>query len=186
MKTLYTADIKYEKNSIKTLGKVMNKTVNLPTETMRYIASAALVIVGFYNGGTAGIISVAFGCILFSMRNVIQDWRTGRSVEAMKEGCVEVKYQFLEETFAVESFGQEQFYKYADMIQLVEDEEFYYIFPNKYQAFMMRKKSIHPLNEEDFKRQISDKAQKEWIRVGFVFRDSVRNFLVRLKSKSKK
>ncbi len=162
LRTVYTAKIQYTAVEVKRLSKLVSRTFQAGSTLLRLAASVVMVGCGLYYGGKWGLLLVAFGCIMFSSGDIITKYRTDKTIEAMNGRTVQVEYKFHEQEMVVLSGSEENHFSYDEIIRLVEDDKYLYLFPRRYQAFMVDSQAVIPKNKDGFKAFITGKTGLEW------------------------
>ena len=107
---------------------------------------------------------MAFGCILAVSSDIIGRWRCDQTIRVLGGRTMQVSYRFRETDFLTAAGKEESLCAYKDLICLLEDDQYYYLFPNEHQVYMMEKKSLKPKEDDRFRALLAKGSGQEWLR----------------------
>lgn len=133
--TIYTNDLVKEFLRVYYFDKV--KTIRI----IMNILIAALVVRFFFLDNTTTIDIITF---IFSLFGII-------------ELNTKIKYLFKEYNFMIDN-GKEEYINYKDLYKVIERDNTYYLYINKYKAFIVSKEGISKNNIEKLSNNFKDKV----------------------------
>ena len=160
----FTGTIIYDAFTVRRMEKVRYRTFQYLTTAVRILCSVIMVICGYLTGGGMGTLFVAFGCILVVSGDITGRWRADQTIKALHGRTITVRYEFYDQYFLSITNDSPLRYEYKDLIVLMEDDRFFYLFPNQLQVYMIEAGSLQPDEKEAFKRLIGKAGNLEWIR----------------------
>ena len=154
--TIYTNDLVkeflrvYYFDKIKTIRIIMN------------ILIAILVVRFFFldNATTMDIITFIFSLFgIIELNTNMLPYTNYKRLEKRKDSILntKVKYLFKEHNFMVDN-GKEEYINYKDLYKVIERDNAYYLYINKYKAFIVSKESISKNNIEKLSTNLKDKV----------------------------
>ena len=161
---MFHGSVSYSAETVKKMEKVRYRTFSLLTSLARIACACVMVVCGYAVGGKSGTLLVALGCILAVSSDVIGRWRCDQTIRALGGGTIHVSYRFLETGFLTSAGKEETLCAYKDLICLLEDEGYYYLFPNEHQVYMMEKESLRPKEGDRFRTLLAKGCDQEWLR----------------------
>lgn len=172
----YTASIVYNRDSLKELSHTVNNTFHFRQKVVYVLICIILLICGCAFGfqTAKGIICIACACVLLPSVKVLDNRRVNLSLRLLGTDNMTVHYVFSENCFACYSGKERNEFMYSEIVRLVTEKSFFYMFPNSTQAMMIDKKSLEPKNEEKFQDFIKKKTGLEWTKPMSVFTVSLR------------
>ncbi len=150
--TIYTNDLVkeflrvYYFDKIKTIRIIMN------------ILIAVLVVRFFFLDNTTTIDIITF---IFSLFGIIElntnmlPYTNYKRLEKRKDSIL--KYLFKEYNFMIDN-GKEEYINYKDLYKIIESDNTYYLYINKYKAFIVSKEGISKNNIEKLSNNFKDKV----------------------------
>ena len=160
----FAGNITYDETTVKRMEKVRYRTFSLVSSAVRVLCAVIMVVCGYLTGGKTGTVFVAFGCILAVSSDVVGRWRCSETIKALKGGSIRVKYEFYDRHFLTITNGTPTQCDYTDLILLMEDGQYYYLFPNQYQVYMIAANSLQPDDSAAFHELLGSAGDLEWIR----------------------
>ena len=154
--TIYTNDLVkeflrvYYFDKIKTIRIIMN------------ILIAILVVRFFFldNTTTMDIITFIFGLFgIIELNTNMLPYTNYKRLEKRKDSILntKIKYLFKEHNFMVDN-GKEEYINYKDLYKVIESDNAYYLYINKYKAFIVSKEGISKNNIEKLSTNLKDKV----------------------------
>lgn len=154
--TIYTNDLVkeflrvYYFDKVKTIRVIMN------------ILIAVLVVRFFFLDTTTTIDIITF---VFSLFGIIElntnmlPYTNYKRLEKRKDSILntKIKYLFKEHNFMVDN-GKEEYINYKDLYKVIERDNTYYLYINKYKAFIVSKEGISKNNIEKLSNNFKDKV----------------------------
>ena len=154
--TIYTNDLVKEFLRVYYFDKV--KTIRI----IMNILIAVLVVRFFFldNTTTMDIITFIFGLFgIIELNTNMLPYTNYKRLEKRKDSILntKIKYLFKEHNFMVDS-GKEEYINYKDLYKVIERDNTYYLYINKYKAFIVDKTSLSKKEIEVITTNIKDKV----------------------------
>lgn len=164
MKELFIARISYNRNTVMRLSKTIYNVYGGKTKTAIAAGGLMLAVCGFFSGinTPAGISLVATACLLLSQIQYPAVYRARQVVEAFHGNLPEISYHFRKADFAMYIGESEKIYPYSTLINLVEDSEYLYLFPDHSTAFTLDKNNFQKGTADDFMQFLSNQTSLGW------------------------
>ena len=146
----------YEPKAIYYFDKV--KTIRI----IMNILIAVLVVRFFFLDNTTTIDIITF---IFSLFGIIElntnmlPYTNYKRLEKRKDSILntKIKYLFKEYNFMIDN-GKEEYINYKDLYKVIERDNTYYLYINKYKAFIVSKEGISKNNIEKLSNNFKDKV----------------------------
>ena len=154
--TIYTNDLVKEFLRVYYFDKV--KTIRI----IMNILIAALVVRFFFldNTTTIDIINFIFSLIgIIELNTNMLQYTNYKRLEKRKDSILntKIKYLFKEYNFMIDN-GKEEYINYKDLYKVIERDNTYYLYINKYKAFIVSKEGISKNNIEKLSNNFKDKV----------------------------
>ena len=162
--TNFKADIKYNKENTEHLCETVRKRFHFWDDTSLYLLAAALIGLGLYKGldGKLGLILVLCGCLLLPNANYAKKQFTKRMLSFMEGWWPTVSYRFSEDVIESVTDRETTKTRIDKIICLLKEEEYYFLFDSRSSAFMIRRASLSPKDEEAFEAFLTEKTGLKW------------------------
>lgn len=155
--TIYTNDLVKEFLRVYYFDKV--KTVRI----IMNILIAVLVVRFFFLDNTTTTIDII--TFIFSLFGIIElntnmlPYTNYKRLEKRKDSILntKIKYLFKEYNFMIDN-GKEEYINYKDLYKVIERDNTYYLYINKYKAFIVSKEGISKNNIEKLSNNFKDKV----------------------------
>lgn len=161
---LFTGKVAYDASTVKRMERIRFRTFHFLTSAVRVLCAVIMVVCGAFTGGGIGTLFVAFGCILAVSSDITGRWRVDQTIKAMNGRTIDVRYEFYDRYFLTYSKGDPQRYEYRDLIVLMEDDAYFYLYPNQLQVYMIEADSLEPDEREAFRKLAGSAAGLTWLR----------------------
>ena len=110
-------------------------------------------------------ILIAVLVVIFSLFGIIElntnmlPYTNYKRLEKRKDSILntKIKYLFKEHNFMVDN-GKEEYINYKDLYKVIERDDAYYLYINKYKAFIVSKEGISKNNIEKLSNNFKDKV----------------------------
>lgn len=154
--TIYTNDLVKEFLRVYYFDKV--KTIRI----IMNILIAVLVVRFFFLDNTTTIDIITFTFSLFGIIELntnMLPYTNYKKLEKRKDSILntKIKYLFKEYNFMIDS-GKEEYINYKDLYKVIERDNTYYLYINKYKAFIVSKEGISKNNIEKLSNNFKDKV----------------------------
>lgn len=154
--TIYTNDLVKEFLTVYYFDKI--KKIRI----IMNILIAVLVVRFFFLDNTATIDIITF---IFSLFGIIElntnmlPYTNYKRLEKRKDSILntKIKYLFKEYNFMIDN-GKEEYINYKDLYKVIERDNTYYLYINKYKAFIVSKEGISKNNIEKLSNNFKDKV----------------------------
>ena len=154
--TIYTNDLVKEFLRVYYFDKV--KTIRI----IMNILIAVLVVRLFFLDNTTTIDIITF---IFSLFGIIElntnmlPYTNYKRLKKRKDSILntKIKYLFKEYNFMIDN-GKEEYINYKDLYKVIERNNTYYLYINKYKAFIVSKEGISKNNIEKLSNNFKDKV----------------------------
>ena len=156
----YTAKIDYDSKTSLRLAKMQQRLFNIPLEITGYVLSAILIASGFFLGcnTTSGLLFLAAGCLMITNIDAPARHRV-KQLEKMLKGYVPtMEYTFYEKDFVGRTVNECKRCVYNDLIRIVDDGKYYYLFPDKQYCYMVDLASLVPNDSVGFRKLIEESS----------------------------
>lgn len=160
---MITGSVTYDAAAVRKMEKVRFRTFNFLTSAARILCGVIMVVSGCFIGGGTGTLLVAFGCILTVSNDITGRWRADQTAKALQGGSITVRYEFYEDSF-LSITDKPLTCAYQDLILLMEDSQYYYLYPNEYQVYLIAVDSVKSGDREALKKLLSGKTGLTWVR----------------------
>lgn len=155
--TIYTNDLVKEFLRVYYFDKV--KTIRI----IMNILIAVLVVRFFFLDNTTTTIDII--TFIFSLFGIIElntnmlPYTNYKRLEKRKDSILntKIKYLFKEYNFMIDN-GKEEYINYKDLYKVIERDNTYYLYINKYKAFIVSKEDISKNNIEKLSNNFKDKV----------------------------
>lgn len=156
----YSAKIDYDSKTSLRLAKMQQRLFNMPLEITGYVLSAFLIASGFFLGCNtpSGLLFLAAGCLMITNIDAPARHRV-KQLEKMLKGYVPtMEYSFYEKDFEGRTVNERERCGYGDLIRIVDDGKYYYLFPNRQSCYMVELASLVPNDTAGFKQLIEESS----------------------------
>lgn len=164
MKALFTAHISYNRDTIMCLSKTIYNIYGGKIKAAIVSGGLLLAAAGFIFGihTAAGMSLVAAACLLLCQVQYPAVYKAKQVIKAFNGNLPEISYDFREDDFIIHIGETRQTYSYSLLINLAEDREYLYLFPDRSTAFTLEKSDFQQGNTVDFMRFLSEQTKLEW------------------------
>ena len=148
--TIYTNDLVKEFLTVYYFDKV---------KTIRIIMNI-LIVVLVDNTTTIDIITFIFSLFgIIELNTNMLPYTNYKRLEKRKDSILntKIKYLFKGHNFMVDN-GKEEYINYKDLYKVIERDNAYYLYINKYKAFIVSKEGISKNNIEKLSTNLKDKV----------------------------
>jgi hypothetical protein len=166
----WRASIEYDKSNTVRLAKALEKSFHWQRRLALFMAGFAIVALGFVLGiqNTYGLAFIAIGCLLLTNTDA-QARKKARTITSQLKGYVpQMRYTFSEKSFLGETDRESNSFAYDQLIRLMDDGKFLYLFKDRETAFMVDKSTVLPAESPQLKEQVSVESGLRWIQYGSI------------------
>ena len=160
---MITGSVTYDAATVRKMEKVRFRTFNFLTSAARILCGVVMVVSGCFIGGGTGTLLVAFGCFMTVSNDITGRWRADQTAKTLQGSSITVRYEFYEDSF-LSITDKPIRCAYEDLILLMEDSQYYYLYPNEYQVYLVSAESVKSSDRESLKRLLAGKTGLTWVR----------------------
>ena len=164
MGTRFTAAMQYDEESVRRLDQVITDTFHLWRRVLWLAVAVLLILYGAASGiGTMiGMLFLTAGCILLPAARKIPSRNGNRIIQVMRGKTLSFSYEFRERDLISHAAGADTAIAYADLLKLVKDERYYYLFQTRDQACMVDAGTLSPGDRKEFEKLLETGTGMEW------------------------
>lgn len=159
----YSASMKQSPEKIRRYSEVLFNIFYAKIKILGMILSVVFVLLGGFVVKSEGLslVVIFLGCILFTNLNAPSRYIANRVIALFRGSYPTLNYSFFENRMEL----KDSMILYSELIQLVEDEEYYYLFQSSQFGWMLPKNSVKgEKNKFEFRDFISKKTGLKWRR----------------------
>lgn len=171
-------------HSLETLESFLilqSTTFNLPARVITLVCSIAMIAYGgvcFASSSSAKLL-LFLGCIILTNMNTVQNYNAKQIYNAFKGNFPVSEYSFLPAYFKDSEKSDKV--KYSRLIRLIEDREYFYLFVDTKNGYMVNKASVEG-GVDALKQRISAGSGKSWEKPVSVFNFRLQNLMNKKKT----
>lgn len=143
------------------LALIQDKCFAHARRAVRIVLAAIPAAVGIYVGldTTRGMLLLVLAVMFYYFTASMYEQDGERAFRAIPEALRQVSYRFGPQDFTVKTGGEERTVPYSELYALLCDGEYFYLFINPQQAYMMK---VSSRDEEAFRSLLSEQTGKKW------------------------
>ena len=166
----WRASIAYDQNNTIRLAKALEKSFHWQRRLALFIAGFAMIALGFILGiQTAfGLAFIVLGCLLITNTDAQARKRARTIISQLKGYVPQMRYTFSGKSFVGETDRESNSFAYDQLIRLMGDGKFLYLFKDKESAFMVDKNTVQPAECPQLKERVSAESVLRWIQYGSI------------------
>lgn len=160
----FTAAMVHDKDTITKLSVTQYNCFEFKSKLVRIVIAIALIIYGLYANQSmyTPMICLILGCILIANVNLRPRVRANKIIEQIGGRFPRSKYSFTDTGFS--DGGEGKALPYSQLIKLVEDRRYIYLYVSSQSAYMVDKASIKGGTVDEFKAYLAGKTKLKWTR----------------------
>lgn len=165
-KVLFKKKFKHTRESVIALNLVQYLSFNKKAILLQIGIGAIMILLGVFTtiNIVVNVLLIVFGCALALGWREIPKMNAEKTLEDFKGELPETSFTFFEDSFTTKSGEFEKITPYSEIIRIVNDTKYNYLFISKESAFILSKNK--ELDEEKkFRSFICDKTQLNWIEI---------------------
>lgn len=172
--TRYTAHIVHNETTVNAFTKTQFAVFDRKKRSGIYLAAIALMIAAMLIplGELFSVSCMLIGCLLLVDVSHIPK-RTAQSILKGNPSLGKVEYEFSGRDIQVKEKNTQATIMYSDIICLIEDRSYFYIFTDPKIVYMLDKTSIKPKNPEDFRASVEKKCDLKFKSPRSAFKASI-------------
>ena len=184
----YTAEIQHSKETFQRLAKTQHNEYGLVFKVaMMVVGTVSLLIaVSTRVDNTFSILLLLMGGLAFSGLNMPAQRNAEKLISMADGNFPHTKYSFLEKEIKITSDESTISLEYTQIYDLLEDNNYFFLFLNSYAGYMIPKNSIHPANLEHFTSSLEERIGLKRHRVTGLLTLNVRARLQRQKARKQR
>lgn len=160
----FTASMVHNKDTIIKLSVTQYNCFEFKSKLIRIVIAIALIVYGLYADQSmyTPMICLILGCILIANVNLRPRVRASKLIEQIGGHFPRSSYSFTDTGFS--DGGKEKALPYSQLIKLVEDHRYIYLYVSSQSAYMVDKDTIKGGTVDDFKAYLAGKTKLKWTR----------------------
>lgn len=165
-KALFKKKFKHTRESVIALNQVQYLSFNKKAILLQISIGAIMILLGVFTtiNIVVNVLLIVFGCALALGWREIPKMNAEKTLDYFKGNLPETSFTFFEDSFTTKSDEFEKTTPYSDIIRIVNDTKYDYLFISKESAFILLKnKEID--EEKKFRSFIYEKTQLNWIEI---------------------
>lgn len=165
-KALFKKKFKHSKESVIALNQVQHLSFNKKAILIQLAIGTIMIFLGIFTNinTVVNIVLIVFGCALALGWKEIPKMNAEKTIEGLGEELPETTFTFFEDSFITKSGEFEKTTQYSEIIRIVNDTKYNYLFISRESAFILSKsKEID--EEKKFHSFICEKTQLNWIEI---------------------
>ena len=165
-KALFKKKFKHTRESVIALNQVQYLSFNKKAILLQISIGAIMILLGVFTtiNIVVNVLLIVFGCALALGWREIPKMNAEKTLDYFKGNLPETSFTFFEDSFITKSDEFEKTTPYSDIIRIVNDTKYDYLFISKESAFILLKnKEID--EEKKFRSFIHEKTQLNWIEI---------------------
>ena len=146
------------------LALIQDSCFGRTRRVVRGVIAMIPVLIGYFVGfdRLGGILLLVLGVMIYCTTGNMYERDAEKAYQMTPEKYRRVNYYFRENDLLVESGGAQRATPYADIIGLISDGTYYYLFVNQSQAYMMQLKNASRKDEDHFEAVLQEKTGQKW------------------------
>ena len=164
----YTAQIQYDRRNVMRMAHVVCYAYEKVTPPLLQLSGMAIMAAGFYRMYVAGdgLPLLLIGILIVTNADV-RGRAMGRKMCKFMEGWWPLmKFSFEEEGIHSETYREKMVTPYRDVIRLIDERAFYYVFTGPNTAFMIDKSTLSPKDQDGFMAMLMRRTGQDWTAAG--------------------
>ena len=164
MGTRFKAAMQYDEESVRKLDQVITDTFHLWRRVLWLSVAVLLILYGVASGiGTMiGMLFTAAGCFLLPAVRRIPSRYGNQIIQVMRGKTLSFSYEFRGRDLISHAAGTDTSIAYKDLLKLVKDDRYYYLFQTKDQACMVDGETLSPKDRKGFEKLLQTGTGMEW------------------------
>ncbi len=166
-KDRFRAEIIYDEDTVRLLDQTITDTYHPLRRVGWILAAAALILYGVSLGiGTPmGLLFLFIGSVFLPVSRKMTSRNGIRILRVMKNKQLRMSYRFTEKgIFSGISGAQESMTAYKDLIGLVRNGDYLFLFEDRNKALMVNPATLVPKDAGGFEKYLSARTGLEWIK----------------------
>lgn len=183
----YTAVTNHSKDTITLLARTQYLTFSGGKRLAMFVMCLVFIALALFGGFGQGvtILFLALGCLPFTAINQPAKQRAEAVLEQMKGSFPTIEYSFEDDGMHVRNGERSEVVEYQNIIRLVLDESYAYLFIRNRSGYMVALGSVEPRDSAAFERDIAERVGLKWTRNKSLLGISVRNLIFNRKNTRK-
>ena len=173
--TCITSELKHNEKTFKLLSKVQYNTFCMTQKLAGYVFAAVLIYFGAMGGFSTvtSIVLIFLGCWAAVSGNVPHEWKAERLIKMVKGKFPHTKYEFNCDQIVLKSPKETWSLKYSEILAIIEDSDYFYLFINRKAGYMVSKEALDPGYIDEFRKIIAKRADLKVEKPGSLLRVSL-------------
>lgn len=184
----YIAEIQHSKETFQRLAKVQHNEYGLVFKFAMMIVGTVSLLIAVSTGvdNTFSILLLFTGGLAFSGLNMPAQRNADKLISMANGDFPRTKYIFLEKEVQITTSDTTSSLEYVKVYDLLEDNDYYFLFLNRFSGYMVPKNAIFPADAERFSAFLEDKIGLKLYRTTGLLSHAVRARLKRYKARKKR
>ena len=181
----YTAEIQHSKETFQRLAKIQHDEYGVTLKLLMIAIGATCLLIGAAKGFN-NILSIVFlftGCWTFTSLNIPAQRNADKMISLAEGSFPHTKYVFLEKEIQITNGETTTALAYDKVYDLLEDNDYFFLFLNNVSGYMIPKRSIRPADLGSFTSFLEEKIGLERHRVTSLLTLNMRTRLKRHKAR---
>ncbi len=155
---MFSAQMKHNEKTIQRLAQTQDSAFCWKRRIVQFLISLVLIWIGLFSSinSSVSIVCLLFGCWMVVSIDQPPKNRSKRIIRDIAGNYPNAEYLFHENTISVRNEDGSEQINYDDIFRIIEDDQYIYLFINKYSAYMFSRESIMP-NDIEFQAYLQDK-----------------------------
>lgn len=165
--TAYSAKINHSEDTIRRMAKVQCRTFGVGAMTASFLIALFLIGIGLFGKplpDAAQVICIAFGCFALVSMDQPAKVLAQQVIVSLNGNFPKVSYQFHEKDISLTGTDTAARVSYGEIIRLVEDKEYLYLFVTDKSAYMIDRAEVIPGDSLELKGFLAAKVGLDWTR----------------------
>ena len=160
----FTAAMVHDKDTITKLSVTQYNCFEFKSKLERIVIANAIIVYGLFSNQSmyTPMICLVLGCILIANVNLRPRVRANKIIEQIGGRFPRSSYSFTDTGFS--DGGEGKMLPYLQLIKLVEDRRYIYLYVSSQSAYMVDKASIKGGTVDEFKTYLAGKTKLKWTR----------------------
>ena len=156
----YTAEIQHSAETFRRLAKVQHDEYGIALKLFMIVIGTICLMFGISSGvdNVFSILLLFTGGLSFSSLNLPAQRNAEKLISLADGNFPHTKYTFLEKELQITSDESVSSLEYTKIYDLLEDNDFFFLFLNNSAGYMIPKKSISPSNLDKFASSLEERV----------------------------
>lgn len=179
--------MEHTEESIYRLSSVQFNIFGVWHKLIRILTALVLLWLGINMQSSTVVAALCLmaGAWMIASLNQLPKHKAKKLIDSADGKLPKSSYTFEERSIRIKSTGASGSITYDQIVRLVEDDDYFYLFINRNAAYMIAKKSAEP-SAKELRKFIAEHTELQWTANSPLWRMSVRDIIGRVKSGRRK